>query len=194
MIDRAQVWIEPYWNAEHLRRAMDWLLVLDSDASQALRLAAVTHDMERHFPGGPEQDLSIPPAENLEYRREHSERSARIVGAWIRDEGADDATIAEVERLIRLHESGGDPDANLLQAADSLSFLEVNIDIPYVWARRGECDLDRARAQHTWMFERIQVPAARDLALPLYEEAIRATSAADTANVELQIQRSERPH
>ncbi|MCY7302136.1 MAG: DUF4202 domain-containing protein [Thermoleophilia bacterium] len=173
MIDRAQVWIEPYWNAEHLRRAMDWLLVLDPDASEALRLAALTHDMERHFPGGPVQDLSIPPAKNLEYRREHSERSARIVGAWLRDEGADDATIAEVERLIRLHEAGGDPDANLLQAADSLSFLEVNIDIPYAWVRRGDCDLDRARAQHTWMFERIQVPAARDLAMPLYEAAIR---------------------
>ncbi len=78
-----------------------------------------------------------------------------------------------MERLIRLHEAGGDPGANLLQAADSLSFLEVNIDIPYAWARRGDCDLDRARAQHTWMFERIQVPAARDLALPRYEEAIR---------------------
>ena len=173
MIDRAQVWIEPYWNAEHLRRALDWLLVLDPDASEALRLAALTHDMERHFSGGPVQDLSIPPAKNLEYRREHSERSARIVGAWLRDEATDDATIAEVERLIRLHEAGGDPDANLLQAADSLSFLEVNIDIPYAWARRGDCDLDRAHAQHTWMFERIQVPAARDLALPLYEEALR---------------------
>lgn len=173
MIDRAQAWIEPYWNAEHLRRAMDWLLVLDPDASEALRLAALTHDMERHFPGGPVQDFSIPPAANLEYRREHADRSARIVGAWLRDEGADVAASASVERLIRLHEVGGDRDANLLQAADSLSFLEVNIDIPYAWVRRGDCDLDRARAQHTWMFERIQVPAARDLAQPLYEEAIR---------------------
>ena len=83
------------------------------------------------------------------------------------------ATVAEVERLIRLHEAGGDPDADLLQAADSLSFLEVNIDIPYAWARRGDCDLARARAQHTWMFERIQVPAAHELALPLHAEALR---------------------
>ena len=173
MIDRAGRWIEPYWNAEHLRRTVDWLLVLDPGASEPLRLAALTHDMERHFPGGPEQDLSIAPEAGLDYRRDHADRSARIVVAWLRDEGADEATIAEVERLIRLHEAGGDPDANLLQAADSLSFLEVNIDIPYAWARRGDCDLDRARAQHTWMFERIQVPAARDLALPLYEEAIR---------------------
>ena len=51
--DRALVWIEPYWNAEHLVRTRDWLLELDPGASEALRLAAVTHDMERHFPGGP---------------------------------------------------------------------------------------------------------------------------------------------
>ncbi len=47
------MWIEPYWNAEHLVRTRDWLLELEPDASEALRLAALTHDMERHFPGGP---------------------------------------------------------------------------------------------------------------------------------------------
>ena len=119
------------------------------------------------------QDLSLPPGAGTEYRREHSERSARIVGAWLRDEGADDPIVAAVERLIRLHEAGGATDADLLQAADSLSFLEVNIDIPYAWARRGDCDLQRAHAQHEWMYERIQVPRARELALPLYEEALR---------------------
>ena len=89
VIDRATRWIEPYWNAEHLRRTADWLLVLDPDAAEALRLAALTHDMERHFPGGPEQDLSISPAADTEYRRQHSERSARIVSEWLREEGAE---------------------------------------------------------------------------------------------------------
>src|SRR5690242_7600338 len=80
--DRSLAWIEPYWNAEHLRRARDWLLVLDPDAPEALRLAALTHDMERHFPGGPANDLAQPPEQETEYRRLHSERSARIVGEW----------------------------------------------------------------------------------------------------------------
>ncbi len=172
VIDRATAWIEPYWNADHLRRTVDWLLVLDPGAGETSRLAALTHDMERHFPGGPKQDLSVPPGAGTEYRRAHAERSARIVGEWLREEGAEDATVAEVERLIRLHEAGGDPSADLLQAADSLSFLEVNIDVPYAWVRRGDCDLARARAQHTWMFERIKVPVARELARPLYEEAL----------------------
>ncbi len=176
MIDRAGRWIEPYWNADHLRRTADWMLVLQPDACETLQLAALTHDMERHFPGGPVQDLTVPPEANTEYRREHSERSARIVGEWLRDEGASTTTIADVERLVQLHEVGGDHDADVLQAADSLSFLEVNVDLPYAWARRGDCTLERARAQHTWMFERIKVPAARTLAGPLYEEALRRGS------------------
>jgi hypothetical protein len=173
VIDRAERWIEPYWNAEHLRRTADWMLVVEPDASETLQLAALTHDMERHFPGGPVQNLTMPPERDMEYWREHSERSARIVGEWLRGEGAPETTIAEVERLVQLHEVGGDHDADVLQAADSLSFLEVNVDVPYAWARRGDCTLERARAQHAWMFERIKVPSARMLAGPLYEEALR---------------------
>jgi Domain of unknown function (DUF4202) len=173
VIDRAERWIEPYWNAEHLRRTAEWMRVLEPDANETLQLAALTHDMERHFPGGPVQNLAVPPESDVEYWREHSERSARIVGEWLRGEGAPETTIAEVERLVQLHEVGGDHDADVLQAADSLSFLEVNVDVPYAWARRGDCSLERARAQHTWMFERITVPAARVLAGPLYEEAFR---------------------
>jgi hypothetical protein len=173
----ARSWIEPYWNAEHLRRTLDWLLELAPDAGQALRLAALTHDMERHFPGGPTQDFSLPAGADVAYRRAHSERSAGIVARWLREHGGAEDVVVETERLIVLHETGGDPDADLLQAADSISFLEVNIDVPYAWFRSGRCDLPRARAQHDWMFERISVPRAIALARPFHEKAIAAGGA-----------------
>ena len=166
--ERALDWIEPYWNAEHLRRTRDWLLELDPAASEALRLAALTHDIERHFPGGPSPDLSKPPEEDFEYRRVHSERSASFVADWLRAQDGD-ALVDEVVRLIHLHEFGGDRDADLLQAADSLSFLEVNIDLPAKWAGEGLCSFERGVDQHRWMYERIRVPRARELAAPLYE-------------------------
>lgn len=172
-------WIEPYWNAEHLRRARDWLLELDSQASEALRLAALTHDIERHFPGGPAQDLTKAPEENLAYRREHSERSAGFVRGWLAEQGADGTLVEEVVRLIRLHELGGDAEADLLQAADSLSFLEVNIDLPATWEAEGLCSRERGLDQHRWMFERIRLERARELARPLYEKVMaRARRAA----------------
>ncbi len=165
-------WIEPYWNAEHLRRTRDWLLELDPNASEALRLAALTHDIERHFPGGPTSDLSVAPEEDMEYRHVHSERSARLVADWLRGQGADEVLVAEVARLIEAHETGGDRDEDLLQAADSLSFLEVNIDLPAKWAAEGRCSFERGLDQHRWMLERIRVPRARELAEPLYEKVV----------------------
>ena len=176
--ERALDWIEPYWNANHLVRTRDWLLELDPAAGEALRLAALTHDMERHFPGGPHNDLSIPPEENLAYRRAHSERSAQIVGEWLRGEGAGPELVEEVERLIRAHEIGGAADEDLVQAADSLSFLETNQGVVAGWYTSGRCSRERAKDQHRWMFERIRVPRARELARPLYEEAVAVVAGA----------------
>ena len=169
---RALAWIAPYWNQHHLIRTRDWLLELDPDASQALRLAALTHDMERHFPGGPSPDLSAAPEEDMEYCRAHSERSARIVSEWLRGEDAEAGLVEDVERLILVHEVGGTADEDLLQAADSLSFLETNRDLVASWFTGGRCSRERAKAQHRWMFERIKIEGGRELARPLYEEAL----------------------
>ena len=161
-------WIAPYWNASHLVRTRDWLLELDPRAGLALRLAALTHDIERHFPGGPAPDPLDP-----DYPRRHAERSARIVGDWLEERGADDRLVAEVSRLVVAHETGGWPEADLLQAADSLSFLEVNATRPAAWVRRGACDRSVARAKLRQTYDRIQVQSARVAGAPLFEDAER---------------------
>ena len=166
--ERAEAWIAPYWNMVHLRRSRDWLVELEPGASEGMRLAALTHDMERHFPeGSPEQNLALPPEADMEYRRLHSERSAAIVGDWLRGEGADQELVAEVERLIRAHEVGGAQDEDLVHAADSISFIETNVDLPARWAAEGKCPFERGVDQHRWMYERIRVPRARELARAL---------------------------
>ncbi len=178
LVGRAEQWIAPYRNARHLERTRHWLLVLDADAGEALVLAALTHDMERHFPGGPLMDPATIPADDPEYRREHSERSARIVSEWLRDEDADEALVAEVERLVLAHEIGGKADENLLQAADSLSFLEVNGELVARWYVDGRCSRERAKEQLAVMFDRISVERAAELARPLYEQALATVDAA----------------
>lgn len=167
VLERAAEWIEPFWNAEHLRRTLDWLLVLDPTASEASRVAALTHDMERHFPGGPRMDPATMAPDDVGYRIEHSERSARIIGEWLRTEGGSDELVAAVERLVLAHEIGGAPDEDVLQAADSLSFLEVNPSVVAGWFTSGRCSRERARAQLEYMFDRIRIERARGLAGPL---------------------------
>jgi len=177
LAERAEFWIGPYWNARHLVRTRDWLLELEPEPGEALVLAALTHDMERHFPGGPTFAPATMTPDEPSYRTEHSERSAGIVGEWLRGQGGDEELVTEVEELILLHETGGSPEADLLQAADSLSFLEVNPDLVAAWALEGRCSKERSKEQLTYMFERIRLDRARELARPLYEEGLAVVDA-----------------
>jgi hypothetical protein len=156
------------FNRTHLLRTLDWLDTLDPGAGEAVRLAALTHDMERAF-DGPD---AIPVVMNSrQYEEAHSNRSARIVGAWLRDQGADPSLVDDVEALIRVHEWGGSPDANLVQAADSVSFLETNVDLMIDFAKSGRHPADVISEKINQMFHRIQVPAATELARPLWQRA-----------------------
>lgn len=169
---RALEWIEPYWNVQHLVRTRDWVVELEQDAGEALRVAALTHDMERHFPGGPELDMATQRPDDEAYNRAHSERSARIVGDWLQEEATSPELVAEVRRLILDHEFGGWPEVDILQAADSISWLETNQDVAQKWVRDGRCDEEWAREKHQWSFDRIRIDQARELARPFYEEAL----------------------
>lgn len=76
--------------------------------------------------------------------------------------------------LVRVHEYGGWLEANILQAADSLSFLELNVERLLQGLNNADTRRtgQQVREKFDWMYERIQVPAARDLATPLHEAAL----------------------
>jgi hypothetical protein len=178
-IEAAKKWVGdnyPY-NSDHLLRSLEWLDRIAPGSSEALRLATLTHDMERAFPG-PDQPVAGPgqwcdPA----YNAAHAARSARIVAEWLASLGAEGSLVAEVRELVKAHEIGGWTEANLLQAADSLSFLETNIDLFLGFARSGKRTLQEVEQKFDDTYERIQVGYARELALPMYEAAKARLSA-----------------
>jgi hypothetical protein len=171
LLEAARQWVVQNYpnNRTHLVRTLEWIDTLAPAAADAVRLAALTHDMERAFPG-PDQpiptDLNDP-----EYERLHSERSARIVSNWLRAQRADESVVDDVARLIEAHEIGGWPDADLVQAADSLSFFDTNIDLFLDFIRTGRFSAAVVREKFTRAFERIRPAHARQLAAPLYEHA-----------------------
>jgi hypothetical protein len=170
LIPLGRLWvIENYpYNSTHLLKALEWLDRLAPDASEAVRLATLTHDMERAF-GGPD---AIPIKMNdRAYEEAHSNRSARIVGEWLRANGAGNELTGSVEGLIRVHEWGGWPDANLVQAADSLSFLETNVDLMLGFVKSGKYSAADIALKLDLMYERIQIPSAKELARPMWEHA-----------------------
>jgi len=177
LVEAAKQWvIEKYtYNNYHLVRSLEWLDRLAPGSSEAVRLATVTHDMERAFPG-PDQPV-MTAFDDPEYLVLHSKRSARIVGEWLRANRADGHLVSEVERLILVHEFGGWPEANLVQAADSLSFLDVNIDLFLTFVRSGRRTVEDVRSKFDGSYDRIQVPEAKVIAKPMLEKAIERLAA-----------------
>jgi len=172
LVDAASRWVaECYpWNSYHLLESLVWLDRVAPESREAVRLATLTHDMERAFPG-PDSPV-MRGLGDTEYNAAHSARSARIVGSWPREHGADPVLISDVEALIRAHEDGGWPDANAVQAADSLSFLDTNIDLFLGFVTSGKHTARDVRRKFEYMYDRIQLPDAKALARPLLEEAL----------------------
>jgi hypothetical protein len=172
LLNTARRWVIAHYpyNRDHLLRALEWVDRLNSSASDAVRVAALTHDMERAFPG-PDQPIALTLGDP-EYERAHAARSARIVSVWLREHGASDVFVSEVDRLIRAHETGGWPEADLVQAADSLSFLEMNVDLFLGFVRSERYTSSEVRRKFEHSYERIRIPAAKELAHPLMRRAL----------------------
>src|SRR6266704_3100506 len=72
-------WVRPHYDHVHLFHTVSWLLTIEPDASEPLLVAALTHDMERIYPGGTQPDKAAGAWDDVEYNRMHSRRSAEIV-------------------------------------------------------------------------------------------------------------------
>ena len=162
LVERALAWVaEVHPHARHLARTREWVLVLDPQAGEALEIAAVIHDIERAFPADDDPfDPTAPPGADG-YEEWHQQRSADIGERWLREQHAPEELTADVGALIRVHESGGSPRADLLQAADSLSFLETQTDLFIGMVRDGRLTRERAEEKLRLMQERIPHPPRR---------------------------------
>jgi hypothetical protein len=172
MIEAARNWVRLSPHREHLERTEAWVVELDPDAGEALRLAALTHDMERAFPQGSPRWEPGRGWDDPLYTIAHSERSARIVGDFLRDHAASEAFVREVVRLILFHETGGFPEADVLQAADSLSFLETMAPVVAAWVVDGTADEAHSRDRMRHAVDRIKLDRGREIAGDLLPDAL----------------------
>ena len=181
LLAAARAWVEDvHPHARHLLRAEDWVVELHPDAGEALRLAAVLHDIERAFP---DPDASWDSARDWDspaYNRWHQDRCAEIAARWLREQGAGEALVEPVDRLIRVHEDGGWPEADLLQAADSLSFLETMVPLVVGWVESGRAPRERAAGKVQSSVDRLHpsLRRARELAEPMLSDGLAAVAAA----------------
>jgi NADPH:quinone reductase-like Zn-dependent oxidoreductase len=179
LVERALAWVgDVHPHAQHLARTREWVLELDPGADEALEIAAVLHDIERAFPADEDPfDPAAAPGSGG-YDEWHQRRSAEIAVRWLREQGAPEALTADVEALVLVHETGGSPRADVLQAADSLSFLETQTDFFAGMVRDGRLTRARAEEKLRLMQRRIRLARAAELGAPLLQAALERFDAA----------------
>lgn len=165
-------WIRDYYDWKHLARTGDWMLALDPEAAEPLVIAALTHDMERAVPGGPVLEKARQAWDEPAYNAAHCARSAEIVARWLVDHGASDRLVHGIRQPILEHEFGGSPEGDLMQAADSISFLETSGALVARWIERGECRLDKGQAKLRWMCDRVRLERGREIARVQFERVV----------------------
>jgi hypothetical protein len=111
---------------DHALDVWRWVLRLEPRAGLAVQLAALFHDIERLVS---ESDVRIE-QHSLHYetfKQAHARQGAAMVFELLRGSGAGEELAGRVADLVRDHERPhDDPDKQLLNVADALSFFSLN--------------------------------------------------------------------
>jgi len=148
----------------HFERAVYWVEKFYPNCTEAHKIAAYSHDIERAIRG--ENDRRYLDADIL---KKHQEVGAEIMSTFLTEQGADAATIATVAHLISHHEVGGDAEQNALKDADSVSYFETNAEM-FVRERAAEDGYEKVKEKLDWMYDRITSPQAKEAAKANYEK------------------------
>jgi hypothetical protein len=110
---------------DHALDTWRWVLRLEPQASRAAQVAALFHDVERLVS---ESELRVEQhaADYEAFKRAHAAAGARLARVTLEALG-DEELAARVEALVAGHERpGADPEGQLLNEADALSFFSLN--------------------------------------------------------------------
>jgi limonene-1,2-epoxide hydrolase len=109
----------------HAELVTEWVRRLRPDADETLLLAARAHHLRRWTV--PRTSQPAGRAGYLRWRKALQTQHAQELGAILRDAGYDDASITRAQRLVQKLDLGHDDDAQALEDALCLVFLETQL-------------------------------------------------------------------
>ncbi len=162
----------------HSVNTLEWLLRFEPCADEALQIAALGHDIDRAVEEN--KVLRANFSDYDDFKAAHAGHSAEMLVEILRQCGVEDRTLVdEIDRLVRVHEVGGDARSDLLVDADSLSYFDVNL--PLYRARNSRKETLR---RCIWGYRRLSKrarilaagmhPHGGELALLMEEAIVRA--------------------
>lgn len=141
--------------SKHAELVLKWVLELKPDADEALKIAALSHDIDRAVNKITEKDLKDH-SNMSKFKKEHSMRSAIIICNILKKHNYPQKIIGKVKQLVENHEVGGDPESDILKDADSIAYFEYNI--PFYLKRYAR---ERTKEKIKFMYERMSEKAKR---------------------------------
>jgi hypothetical protein len=147
----------------HADNTLEWLLRLEPDAGEALQVAALAHDIDRAI-----EAVKVRRADFDDYdafKAAHARHGAELLRPILTACGVAWDIVDEACRLVEVHEVGGDPDADLLKDADSISYFDVNL--PFYYQREGWAETKR---RSLWGYRRLSARARKIVENIGYEE------------------------
>lgn len=123
-------------DSKHSTNTRAWILRLKPEADMALQIAALGHDIERSI-----KELKIKREHYIDYnefKRAHSRNSAKALHELLVKYDLDKRILDKVYNLVTHHEFGGNPEANILREADSISYFDVNL--PFYFQRNSKSE------------------------------------------------------
>lgn len=140
---------------KHAKLVLRLVLDLKPDADEALKIAALSHDIDRAITKITEKDLKDY-SKISEFKKEHSIRSAKFICDILKKYDYSADIIAKVKHLVENHESGGDEETDILTDADSLAYFGHSV--PSYLKRNGR---EKAKGKIKFMYKRMSANAKK---------------------------------
>jgi len=135
-------------DSKHSKNTRAWVLKLLPEADVALQIAALGHDIERSI-----KELKIKRenyADYDEFKTAHARNSAKFLDDLLSKYDLDKTIRDKVSNLVTHHEFGGNPEANILKEADSISYFDVNLPLYFQRNSKKETEF-----RITWGYQRL---------------------------------------
>lgn len=132
----------------HSINTLEWLLKLHPGADDAMKLAALGHDIERAFEEKRVRSIDFETYD--EYKQAHALNSAQILTEIMESCGVEQPLVDEVAHLVAHHESGGSERQDTLRNANFLSFFHVCL--PLYYDRKGAAN---TRKRCVWAYKKL---------------------------------------
>ena len=132
----------------HSRNTLEWLLKLKPDADEALKIAALGHDIERAVEERKVKRRNCTSYD--EFKQTHALNSAKILVKIMEECNINNELVDDIFYLVQYHEIGGNKRVDVLRDADTLSFFHVNL--PYYFIRNG---VEETKRRFLWGYKKL---------------------------------------